>query len=89
MASKVPAVASEIPSTLFMTSGMTGAAGGGAARLVPVGDREAFAAAAWELLTRPRAWRRARRAGYLAARRFAPEVVGGELEEAVRWASGE
>lgn len=85
MASKVPAVASEIPSTLFMTGG---AAGGGAARLVPVGDSEAFAGAAYELLTRPRAWRRARRAGYRAARRFAPEVVGGELEEAVRWASG-
>ena len=83
MASKVPAVASEIPSTRFMTGG---AAGRGAARLVPVGDSEAFAGAAYELLTRPGAWRRARRAGYRAARRFAPEVVGGELEEAVRWA---
>ncbi len=82
MASKVPAVASEIPSTVFMTGGS-----GGGVRLVPVGDSEAFAAAAWELLTRPRAWRRARRAGYRAAQRFAPEAVGGELEGAVRWAS--
>ncbi len=88
MASKVPAVASEIPSTVFMTVGVGGSSGS-AARLVPVGDSEAFAAAAWELLTRPRAWRRARQAGYRAAQRFAPDVVGGELEEAVRWAGAQ
>jgi glycosyltransferase involved in cell wall biosynthesis len=84
MASKVPAVASEIPSTVFMAGGSDRGV-----RLVTVGDRAAFAAAAHELLRSPRAWRRARRAGYLAAQRFAPGRVAGELEEAVRWACAE
>lgn len=79
MASKVPAVASEIPSTVFMTSG--------AVKLVPVGESAAFAEAALEMLASASAWRQARRDGYRAARRFAPEVVAGELEDAVRWAS--
>lgn len=79
MVSKVPAVASSIPSTEFM--------GGGEVALVEVADVEGFAAASYDLLTRPRQWRRARRRGHAAAQRFAPERVADELEEAVRWAS--
>lgn len=78
MASKVPAVASRIPSTEYI---------GGAAALVPAGDVEGFAAAAGEILTDPRAWRRARRRGFAAALRFSPEAVARQLAEAVLWAS--
>lgn len=75
MASKVPAVATRIPSTPFVT--------GGAVPLVEPGD---LAAAARELLTSRRAWRRARERGYEAARRFRPEEVARELAEGIRWA---
>jgi glycosyltransferase involved in cell wall biosynthesis len=78
MASKVPAVASRIPSTIGMAEG--------AVALVPPDDPGAFAAAARELLLHPAAWRRARRAGFEASRRFRPEVVGPQLAAAVRWA---
>lgn len=77
MASGVPAVSSRIPSTEHIA---------GAARLVPVGDAAAFAEAARELLADGRAWRRARREGLRAARRFAPEAVAPALDAAVRWA---
>ncbi|HKI02424.1 MAG TPA: glycosyltransferase family 4 protein [Thermoanaerobaculia bacterium] len=78
MASKVPAVASRIPSTLHIADGVV--------PLVPPGDAAAFAGAARELLTSRRAWRRARQRGYEASRRFRPEAVAPELVEAVRWA---
>jgi glycosyltransferase involved in cell wall biosynthesis len=78
MAAKVPAVASEIPSTLFFAAG--------AAALAPAGDAAAFAAAAHRLLTDPRAWRRARRRGRRAAQAFAPAAVAPQLLAAVRWA---
>ncbi len=81
MAAKVPVVASRIPSTEWF-------AADGAA-LVPVGDPEAFAAAAAELLGDAGRWRRARRAGLRAARRFAAPRVGCELESAVGWARAE
>jgi len=81
MASKVPAVASRIPSTLDFAAG--------AVPLVPPGDPEAFAEAAWRLLTDHRAWRRARRLGAEAARRFRPEAVAPRLFDAVRWAAAE
>ncbi|HVT16440.1 MAG TPA: glycosyltransferase [Thermoanaerobaculia bacterium] len=77
MASKVPAVASRIPSTEFI---------GGAARLVPVGDEAAFAAAARELLADGREWRRARAAGQRAAERFRPALIAPLLADAIRWA---
>jgi glycosyltransferase involved in cell wall biosynthesis len=80
MASGVPAVASRIPSTEHIA---------GAARLVPVGDAAAFAAAGRELLESGQGWRRARREGLRAARRFAPEAVAPALDEAVRWAHGQ
>jgi glycosyltransferase involved in cell wall biosynthesis len=79
MASRVPAVASRIPSTEYID---------GAAALVPVGDTEGFARAAREVLTDARAWRRARRRGFAAARRFRPEAVAHQLAEAVLWARG-
>lgn len=79
MASKVPAIASRIPSTTFMADG--------AVPLVPAGDADAFARAAFEILTRPGAWRRARRRGYRAVARFAPGAVAVELAAAVRWAA--
>jgi len=75
MASKVPAVASRIPSTPFVTGGA-----------VPLVEPEGFAAAARELLTSRRAWRRARERGYEASRRFRPEEVAPRLVEGVRWA---
>ena len=75
MASKVPAVASRIPSTPFVTGGA-----------VPLVEPEGFAAAARELLTSRRVWRRARERGYAAARRFRPEEVAPRLVEGIRWA---
>jgi glycosyltransferase involved in cell wall biosynthesis len=81
MASKVPAVASRIPSTVAIAGGIDGAVA-----LAPPDDPAAFAKMARELLTRPAAWRRARRAGARAARRFRSEVVGPLLGAAVRWA---
>jgi glycosyltransferase involved in cell wall biosynthesis len=79
MASKVPAVASRIPSTEFMADG--------AVPLVTAGDAAAFARAAGELLTDARAWRRAQRSAYRAAQRFDAGAVGAELAAAVRWAA--
>ncbi len=78
MASRVPAVASRIPSAIHIAEG--------AVPLVPPGDAEAFAAAARELLTDSRAWRRARTLGAAAARRYRPEAVAPRLLEAIRWA---
>ncbi|MES1242292.1 MAG: glycosyltransferase family 4 protein [Acidobacteriota bacterium] len=80
MASKVPAVASRIPSTV-------GIGGNGGVRLVPPGDARAFAEAAEALLADPAAWREARRRGWQAAQRFRPEEVAPRLEEGVRWAA--
>lgn len=82
LAAKVPAVACRIPSVEFI-------AGAGGARLVPVGDGAAMAAAAREILRDPALWRRARREGYAASRRFLPARVGDELVEAVSWARQE
>lgn len=78
MVSGVPVVASRIPSVEGFASG--------AAALVPPGDAAAFAAAAADLLGSSAAWRRARRAGRAAARRFAPDRVAPVLEEAIAWA---
>jgi glycosyltransferase involved in cell wall biosynthesis len=75
MASKVPAVASRIPSTVHLTDGA-----------VPLVGAEGFAGAAKELLSSRRAWRRARERGYVASRRFLPEAVAPRLVESVRWA---
>lgn len=78
MASGVPVVASRIPSTETFADG--------AVELVAPGDAEAFAAAAYALLTRSRRWRGARRRGLERAAGFHPRVVGRELEAAVLWA---
>jgi len=82
MALGVPAVASRTPGLEFVT-------GGDGARLVGIGDAPAFAAAARELLASGRAWRAQRRAGRRAARRFAPERIALELEDALAWAARE
>jgi glycosyltransferase involved in cell wall biosynthesis len=79
MASKVPAVASRIPSTIHM--------GDGAVSLVPPGDAQAFAEAAEALLSDAGAWREARRRGWQAAQRYRPEEVAQRLDEGVRWAT--
>jgi glycosyltransferase involved in cell wall biosynthesis len=79
MASGVPAVASRIPSTLFMT--------GESVPLVAAGDADAFAAAASALLDSPAEWRRIRLNGIGAARQFERGVVLPELLSAVRWAA--
>jgi glycosyltransferase involved in cell wall biosynthesis len=75
MASKVPAVASRIPSTVHIAEGA-----------IPLVDAEGFAAAAREILSSRAAWRRARERGYEASRRFLPEAVAPQLVESVRWA---
>jgi hypothetical protein len=77
MAAKVPAIASRIPSTEYIA---------GAASLVPVGDADAFAAAALELLTDAARWRRARRHGHAAAERFRPGAVAPVLVRSLTWA---
>lgn len=84
MASGVPAVASDIPSTRFMADGCPPT---DRIDLVPVGDADAFADAAWPLLTDPKAWRRARRRGLRAVEPFVPEAIADRLEQGVRWAS--
>jgi glycosyltransferase involved in cell wall biosynthesis len=78
MASKVPAVASRIPSTVYIADG--------AVRLVPPGEAEAFAEAAADLVSSRTAWRQARERGFAASLRFQPEVVAPLLAAAVRWA---
>ncbi len=78
MASKVPAVASRIPSVVYLTAG--------AVPLVEPGDAEGLAAAARELLTAPGAWRAARKRGHEASRRFSPAAVASGLVEGIRWA---
>ncbi len=78
MASKVPAVASRIPSTVYIAEG--------AVPLVPVDDAEAFATAARDLLSSRNAWRRAREQGFEASRRFLQERVIPQLVEGIRWA---
>lgn len=77
LASKVPAVATRIPSAEYI---------GGAAAWVDPGDDAAMATAAGEILRDPARWRRARRDGREAASRFRPEAVARDLEAAVRWA---
>jgi hypothetical protein len=97
MMAGVPAVASRIPSTEHIVGGGEGGEGGGGrkggrgggARLVPEGDAEALAAAAFELLRDARAWRQARRAGRREARRFAPSVVVPILVRSLAWARRE
>jgi glycosyltransferase involved in cell wall biosynthesis len=78
MASKVPAVASRIPSVVYLADG--------AVPLVEPGDAEGLAAAARELLRAPGAWRAARKRGYEASRRFSPAAVAPGLVEGIRWA---
>ncbi|MCB0190783.1 MAG: glycosyltransferase [Anaerolineae bacterium] len=78
MVSKVPAVASDIPSTRFM--------GKQAVTYVPPHDVEGFAAAAKKILQDPHAWRQARQQGYEAAQRFRPETIAQELVAGVTWA---
>jgi len=80
MACGVPVVASEIPSHQSFASG--------AAVFAPVGDADAFAAAAERLLTDPVRWRRRREAGLRAAESFTEEVVAPLLDDAARWAAG-
>lgn len=75
----VPAVASRLPGSEWMV-------GPGGARLVDAGDVDGFQREASSLLDSPSAWRAQRRAGRHAARRFAPDRVGSEVERAVRWA---
>lgn len=79
MASKVPAVASRIPSTIHIAEGVV--------PLVPPEDSQAFADAAGRLLSDARSWRRARVLGAEAARQFRPKAVAPRLFEAVRWAA--
>lgn len=75
MASGVPAVATRIPSTPFVTGGA-----------VPLVEPEGLADAARELLASGQAWRHARERGIEAARRFRPEEVAPRLVAAIRWA---
>ena len=77
MACGVPVVASRIAAFEETASG--------AAELVPAGEPRAFADAARKVLGDPRRWRRMRRAGVRATRRFSEEVVAAKLESAMDW----
>ena len=79
MASGLPAVASRIPSTEWMA--------GDVVALVEPGNASAFAGEARALLGNRGTWRQARRAGLVAAERFAPERIADDLAAAVRWAA--
>ncbi len=81
MASKVPAVASDIPATRFVT--------GSAVRRVPPGDAAAMAAACRDLLTDPARWRAAREEGFRRAERFRPAEIARDLLPAVEWLRSE
>lgn len=76
MARGVPVVASDIPPFRWFA--------GKAASLVPPRDPEALAAAAAEILDDPRLWRRRRRAGLRAARRFTERRAAKEAESFLR-----
>jgi glycosyltransferase involved in cell wall biosynthesis len=78
MASGVPAVSSRIPSTFDFAEG--------AVPLVAPGDVEGFTEAAAWLLSQRSAWRRSRKLGQEAARRFLPEAVAPRLLAAIEWA---
>ena len=81
MRSKIPAVASRIPSTEYFCDNKV--------ELVPPGDPEAFASAAAKLLNERARWRKARSDGYKAAQRFFPNRIKESLSRAVEWASSE
>ncbi len=78
MVSKVPAVASRIPSTEIMC--------GDAVSLVPAEDAGAFADGAADLLDDAVAWRNARESGFAQAQRYNEDAIGAELRRAVDWA---
>lgn len=79
LASQVPAVASRIPSTEYMCRD--------AVRLVSSEDAEAFASAAFELLTNAPHWREARSNGAIEAERFSEGAIELQLQKAVTWLS--
>jgi glycosyltransferase involved in cell wall biosynthesis len=78
-AAGVPVVASRIPSLEAFA--------GEAARLVPPGDAQAFAAGARELLLDASAWRRCRRSGFAVAARFSSVALAPRLLDGVGWAA--
>lgn len=81
MACGVPVVASDVPCFRDFAAP--------AARLVPFDDPSAFAAAAREILSNPRLWRRMRRTGRAIAREFDEASSAVIAEEALYWvASG-
>lgn len=80
MACGLPAVASDIPSFRGFAAD--------AARLVPARSPQAFAAAAEEVLSDRRRWRRLRKAGLETAARFTEERSAEAVEEALCWALG-
>ncbi len=79
MTSGVPAVATRIPSAVFMTAD--------AVPLVDEGDDRALAASARDVLADTARWRRLRRRQQVAAGRFEAHRVLPELLAAVEWAS--
>lgn len=79
MASKVPAVVSDIASTRFM-------APQGVQR-VTFGDSRQMAEHAAAILGSPRRWRAMRRRAFREAQEFAPRRVADQLELAVAWAA--
>ena len=81
MAGGVPVVASRIAAFEAFASD--------AAELVAPNDARGFAEAARRILTDRARWRRMRRAGRSAARRFSARRVVHEVEEALRWGMAE
>lgn len=78
MASKVPVIASDIPSVRFIWNELN---------VVPQRDVRQFAQGARELLEDANLWRNKRQKGFSAAQKFHPNVIEKQLSEAVKWAS--
>lgn len=78
MASGVPVIAYRIPSLDFMAQG--------GAVLLEERSTETMVQAAYRLIGSRRLWRRARRAGFVAAAKFAEPVIASRLLEGVNWA---
>lgn len=78
MSAGVPVVASDIPSVREIADGQL--------VLVPTGDAETMAVAARGLLEDAGAWRRARRRGLVASRRYDRDHIVARLDEGLAWA---
>ncbi|QFU74412.1 glycosyltransferase [Halioglobus maricola] len=76
MQSQVPVVAADTPASRFVTQGML--------ELVQTYDAQAYAQQVKLALSQPVTWRKLRKVGARAARRFSPENIARELDVAIQ-----